>query len=96
MTITELKDILNIPQKKLNGDVARIVRECAAKINEATKIDFHVECEFVRTGRKFTHIIFSVKNRPNILVERTQSVPAGGMCRVLEILWAIPMRIGRT
>lgn len=75
MTITELKDILNIPQKKLNGDVARIVRECAAKINEATKIDFHVECEFVRTGRKFTHIIFSVKNRPNILVERTQSVP---------------------
>ena len=75
MTITELKDILNISQKKLNGDVARIVRECAAKINEATKIDFHVECEFVRTGRKFTHIIFSVKNRPNILVERTQSVP---------------------
>ena len=34
-----------------------------------------MECEFVRTGRKFTHIIFSVKNRPNILVERTQSVP---------------------
>lgn len=75
MTIEELKDILNIPQKKLNGDVARIVRECATKINEATKIDFHVECEFVRTGRKFTHIIFSVKNRPNIVVERTQSIP---------------------
>lgn len=75
MTIEELKDILNISPKKLNGDVARIVRECAAKINEATKIDFYVECEFVRTGRKFTHIIFAVKNRPNILVPTTQSIP---------------------
>ena len=67
MTITELKDILNIPQKKLNGDVARIVRECAAKINEATKIDFHVECEFVRTGRNLLILSFPLRTVPIFL-----------------------------
>lgn len=75
MSIEELKEILNIPQKKLNGDVARIVRECTAKINEAKKIDFYVESEFIRTGRRFTDIIFSVKSRRKDAVPSTLSVP---------------------
>lgn len=49
--------------------------ECTAKINEAKKIDFYVESEFIRTGRRFTDIIFSVKSRRKDAVPSTLSVP---------------------